>query len=52
LCGGALVVEGEKAGEDFVSGERGGPAVGGEDGFVKGAVGVGKPFGTLVIEVG
>jgi len=47
LCG-ALVVEGEEAGEDFLVGEGltiqfQGPAVGGEDGLVEGAVGRGEP---------
>jgi hypothetical protein len=37
LIGGALVVEGEETGEDLLVGEGGGPAVGGEDGFVEGA---------------
>ena len=32
--------------------ERVGPAVGGEDGLVEGAVGVREPGGTLVVEVG
>ena len=52
LGGGALVIEGEEAAEDLVASEVGGPAVGGEDGFVKGAMGVGEPFGALVVEVG
>ena len=49
---GALVVELEEPGEDFFTGERVGPAVGGEDSAVKGFVGVGEPGGTLIIEVG
>ena len=52
LGGGALVVEGEEAGEDFFFGEVGGPTVGGEDCLVEGAVSVGEPLGTLVVEVG
>ena len=43
LFGGAFVVEGEEVGEDLLSGEVGGPAVGCEDGFVEGAVGVFQP---------
>jgi hypothetical protein len=51
------MIEGEEAGEDVLGGEGlssncQGPAVGGEDGFVQGAVGVGEPGGTGVIEVG
>ena len=49
------MIEGEEAGEDVLFGEVGGifrPAVGGEDGAVEGAVSVGEPGGTLVIEVG
>ena len=46
------MVEGEETGEYLLGGEVGGPAVGGEDGFVEGAVGVGEPGGTLVVEVG
>ena len=46
------MVEGEEMGEYLLGGEVGGPAVGGEDGFVEGAVGVGEPGGTLVVEVG
>ena len=49
---GALVIEGEEVGEDLLGGEVGGPAVGGEDGFVEGAVGVGEPGGASVVEVG
>ena len=45
----ALMVEGEEAGEDFVAGEVGGPAIGGEDGSVEGAVGVREPFGAVVV---
>jgi hypothetical protein len=41
--GGALVVEGEEAAKDLLSGEVGGPAVRAEDGFVEGAVGVFEP---------
>jgi len=56
VCGGSLVVEGEEAGEDFLVGEVGRPAVGGEDGFVEGAVGVGEPlhfsFSASVVELG
>src|SRR5438270_699286 len=52
LGGGALMVQGEKVGEDLFAGEAGGPAVGGEDGFVEGAVGVGEPIGPFVVEVG
>ena len=52
LGGGALVVEGEEVGEDLLGGEVGGPAVGGEDGFVEGAMGVGEPVGARVVEVG
>jgi hypothetical protein len=52
LGGGALVIQGQEAGEDFVFGEVGGPTVGGEYGFVEGAMGVGEPFGALVVEVG
>ena len=56
LGGGALVVEFEEAGQDFIAGQVGGPAVGGKDGFIEGAVGVVEP-GALalfaqVIEVG
>jgi hypothetical protein len=39
------VVEGEEVGEDLLGGEVGRPAVGGEDGFVEGAVGVFQPGG-------
>ena len=46
------MVQGEEAGEDFFLGEVGGPAVGGEDGFVEGLVGVGEPGGSQIIEVG
>jgi hypothetical protein len=52
LGGGALVIQGQEAGEDFVFGEVGGPTVGGEYGFVEGAMGVGEPFGALIVEVG
>jgi hypothetical protein len=45
------VIQGEQVGEDLLGGEVGGPTVGGEDGFVEGAVGVGEPFGTGVVEV-
>src|SRR6185437_17134988 len=48
----ALVIEGEEAFEDLGVGEGGGPAVGGEDGFVEGAVGVGEPGGAFIVEVG
>lgn len=41
------MVEGEEAGEDFLGGEVGGPVVGGENGLVEGAVGVGEPGGAL-----
>jgi hypothetical protein len=40
-CGGALVVEGEEACEELLVCQVGGPVVGGEDGGVEGAVGVG-----------
>jgi hypothetical protein len=50
--GGALVVEGQEAGEDLLGGEGVGPGVGGEDGLVEGAVGVVEPGGALVVEVG
>src|ERR1035441_7697543 len=46
------MVEGEESGEDLLGGEVGGPAVGGEGGFVEGAVGVREPGGALVVEVG
>ena len=46
------MVEGEEAGEDFLVGEVRGPAVGGEDGFVEGAVGVREPLGTSVVKLG
>jgi hypothetical protein len=54
--GGSLVVEGEEASEDFVAGEVGGPAVGGKDSLVEGAMGVIEPsalaFVAQVVEVG
>ena len=46
------MVEGEGVGEDLLGVEVGRPAVGGEDGFIQGAVGVVEPGGTLVVEVG
>ncbi len=49
------MVEGEEAGEDFLVREGFGgfgPAVGGEDGAVEGAVGVGQPLGAVVVELG
>ena len=50
------MVEGQEAGEDFLVGKVGGPAVGGEDGVVEGAVGIGQPFhfafGAGVVELG
>jgi len=49
---GALVVQGEEPGEDFVAGEVGRPAVGGEDGLIEGAVSVGQPLGALIVEIG
>ena len=57
LGGGALVVEGEETFEDLLGSEGlvvdfDGPAIGGEDGFVEGAVGVGEPGGTLVVQIG
>ena len=52
MCRGALVVQGEQTGEDFLIGKVGRPAVGGEDSFVEGAVGVGEPTRAVVIQVG
>ena len=61
VAGGALVVEGEEVGEDLLGGEGltikfQGPAVGGEDGLVEGAVGVFQPGafagGAEVVELG
>jgi hypothetical protein len=46
------VVEVEEALEDFVVGEGGGPAVGGGAGFVERAMGLVKPGGALVVEIG
>ena len=46
------MIQGQEAGEDFVFSEVGGPTVGGEDGFVEGAMGVGEPLGALVVKVG
>ena len=46
------MVQGEQAGQDIFFLEVGGPSVGGKDGFVECAVGVGEPLGTLVVEVG
>ena len=46
------MVQGEETGEDLLGGERVGPAVGGEDGLVEGAVGVVEPGGALVVELG
>jgi hypothetical protein len=45
------VIEGEQAFEDFGIAESGWPAVGGEDGFVEFAMGVGQPSRPLVVEV-
>ena len=48
------MVEGEEVGEDLLGGEGFGigPAVGGEDGLVEGAVGVAEPGGAVVVKVG
>ncbi len=54
--GGALVVQGEQASEDFVFGQRPGPAVGGEDRLVERAMGVFEPGafagGAQVVKLG
>ncbi len=49
---GTDVVQLQQAGKDFVSGEIGGPAVGGEDGGVEFSVGEVEPGGAQVVEVG
>lgn len=46
------MVEGEEPCEDLLVGEVGGPAVGGEDRLVEGAVSVGQPLWTGVVELG
>ena len=51
FLGGAFEVEGEEAGEDFVVGEVGRPAVGGGDGGVEFLVRHVEPGGALVVEV-
>jgi hypothetical protein len=48
----ALVVERQEADEDFLLRQVRGPAVGGEDGCVEGAVSVCEPLGAGVVEVG
>lgn len=45
-------VQFQQPGEDFFVGEVGGPVVGGGDGGVQVAVGVGEPGGAGVVEVG
>ncbi len=57
LGSGAVLIEPEQAGEDFVVGKRacapvGGPAVGFGHGLVEDFVGVGQPGGAGVVEVG
>ena len=49
---GALQVEGEQFGQEFIIAERRRPAVGGEDGGVELLVGEVEPGGALVVEVG
>jgi len=49
---GPFVVQGEQAGQDIFFLEVGGPSVGGKDGLVQGAVSVGEPLRTLVVEIG
>ena len=49
LRGGAPIVEGELAIQDFGVGEGGGPSAGSEDGFIQRAVSVRKPRGTIVV---
>jgi hypothetical protein len=48
----ALVVERQEADEDFLLRQVRGPAVGGEDSCVEGAVSVCEPLGAGVVEVG
>ena len=49
---GALVIESEEVVEDFLLGECSRPAISGEHSFVEGAVSVGQPFRTRVVEPG
>ena len=44
------MVEREKAGEDFLVGQVGGPAVGSEDSLVQRAMGIDEPLRTTVVE--
>ena len=46
------MVQGQEALNDFGVGDVGGPAVGGEDGFVQFAMSVGEPLRAGVVEVG
>src|SRR3984885_15171492 len=52
MTGGSLLIQFQESAQNLISAKVGGPSVGGEDGFVEGAVCVCQPLGALVVEVG